>query len=274
MRHPSPCLPLLVAALLLAATPARADLLALDFQGATFEHFEGTPAGPPIANGTSFNVQADFDTTTGTTLQQAVVAYAVTSLVLTGGGTSYTVTDPSDYSVTLVDATNTIIPGFYYPLLDNNSGTSQLSEIGPAYTTATPAFSAADPIPTVFSGYTGSQAFGNVLTFSTAAGPITLVFDLDGGIGASIDAVPEPSSLALCGLAIPVCVASAATPCAVTAGSRTGSKPSDPGRSASGAIPGGVDSSTEPGTSATLADTAEGYNSAAPTRSAATGRLE
>jgi hypothetical protein len=186
--------------LLLAATPAHAGLLALDFQGATFVHFEGTPAGPPIANGTIFNIQDDFDTTTGTTLEQGVVAYAVTSVVLTGGGMSYTVTDPSDYSITLVDATNQVVPGFYYPLLDNNSGDTVFNELGPAYTTATPAFSATDPTPTVFSGYTGSQAFGNILESSTAAGPITLFFDLDLGIGASINSVPEPSSLALCGI--------------------------------------------------------------------------
>jgi PEP-CTERM motif len=186
--------------LLFAAAPAHAGLLALDFQGVTFEHFEGTPAGPPIANGTSFNVQADFDSTTGTTIQPAVVAYAVTSLVLTGGGMSYAVTDPSDYSLTLVDATNTVVPGFYLPILDNNSGDTQLDELSPAYTTATPAFSATDPTPTVFSGYTGSQAFGNVLEFSTAAGPITVEFFLDVGVGASINSVPEPSSLTLCGI--------------------------------------------------------------------------
>ena len=180
--------------LLLAAAPAHAGLLAIDFQGVTFEHFEGTPAGPPIANGTSFNVQADFDTTTGTTLDPGVVSYVVTSVVLTGGGMSYTVIDPGDYSLTLVDATNTVVPGFYLPILDNNSGDTQLDELSPAYTTATPAFSAADPTPTVFSGFTGSQSFGNVLDFSTAAGSITLEFFLDVGVGASINAVPEPSS--------------------------------------------------------------------------------
>jgi hypothetical protein len=190
--------------LFLAAAPAHAGMLALGFQGAFLINIEGTPADPPIPFG-NVNIQADFDTTTGTTLQQGVVTYAVTSVVLTGGGTSVTVTDPSDYSVTLVDATNTAIPGLYYPLLDNNSGTSLLNEIGPAYTTATPAFSAADPTPTVFSGYSGSQSFGNVLTFSTAAGPLTLeyqliTFDNSGGIGASINSVPEPSSLALCGI--------------------------------------------------------------------------
>jgi hypothetical protein len=75
-----------------------------------------------------------------------------------------------------------------------------LDEIGPAYTTATPAFSAADPAPTVFSGYAGSQSFGNVLQFSTSAGPLILSFDLDVGVGASINSVPEPSSLALGGI--------------------------------------------------------------------------
>jgi hypothetical protein len=94
--------------------------------------------------------------------------------------------------------------GFYLPLLDNNSGTTLLDEIGPADTTATPAFSAADAIPTVFSGFTGSQSFGNVLTFSTAAGPITLFFSFDVDIGASIESVPEPSSLALCGIGVSI----------------------------------------------------------------------
>jgi len=186
--------------LLLAANPTRAGLLALDFQGTYYISFVGSPGGPPITNFTRFNVEADFDITTGSTLDQGVVSYMVTSVVLTGGGTSYTVIDPSDYSVTLVDATNTFVPGFYYPLLDNNSGSSQFNELGPAYTTAIPAFSAADPIPTVFSGYTGSQAFGNILEFSTAAGPVTLFFDNFAGVGASIDCVPEPSSLALYGI--------------------------------------------------------------------------
>jgi PEP-CTERM motif len=99
-----------------------------------------------------------------------------------------------------VDATNTVVPGFYLPILDNNSGDTQLDELSPAYTTATPAFSAADPAPTVFSGFTGSQSFGNVLDFSTAAGPITLEFFFDVGLGASITSVPEPSSLVLFGI--------------------------------------------------------------------------
>ncbi len=56
-----------------------------------------SPLGP------FFNIQADFDPTTGTTLDPAVVSYAVTSVVLTGGGMSYTVTDPRDYDVIRTD---------------------------------------------------------------------------------------------------------------------------------------------------------------------------
>lgn len=128
------------------------------------------------------------------------VTYAATSLAVTVGGTSYKVTDPGDFTLTPVDATNSVVPGYYYPLLDNDSGNTQFNEPGPAYTTATPAFSAADPTPTVFSGYAGSQSFGNILEFSTAAGPLILSFDLDLGVDASITSVPEPSSLALCGI--------------------------------------------------------------------------
>jgi hypothetical protein len=73
-------------------------------------------------------------------------------------------------------------------------------EIAGVYTTATPAFSAADPDPTVFSGYAPSQQFGNALELSTAAGPLILTFDINVGVDASINSVPEPSSLVLCGI--------------------------------------------------------------------------
>jgi hypothetical protein len=82
--------------LFLAKTPAHAGLLALDFQGV---------AAPPSSLGStsfvgdSFTVQADFDPTKGNNLKQGVASYAVTSLAVTVGGTPYSVTDPSDYSI-------------------------------------------------------------------------------------------------------------------------------------------------------------------------------
>jgi hypothetical protein len=96
--------------LFLARTPAHAGLLALEFQGV---------AAPPSSLGStsfvgdSFTIQADFDPTTGTTIQQGVVSYPVTSIDITVGGTSHTVTDPSDFTVFLIDATNTVTPGIY-----------------------------------------------------------------------------------------------------------------------------------------------------------------
>ena len=177
-----------------AATPAHAGLLALDFQGIANpgSYLNGTPIG-----GTSYTIQADFDPATETFFAQGVASYAVASIAVTVGGTSYSVTDLSDFTIFLIDATNQYYPGLYNPSLSNNSDGDGFS---PAYTTATPIFSATDPTPTVFSGYDAARPVGNVVNFSTDAGPISLTFDIYGGLGTSINSVPEPSSLALCGI--------------------------------------------------------------------------
>jgi hypothetical protein len=182
--------------LLLAVTPARAGQLALDFQGVAW--LESSIGGTPIVLD-SFTIQADFDPTTGTSYGQGAAGYAPTSIDVTVGSTSYTVTNLSDLSVFLIDATNPYYLGFDYPALDNVSN-PMFGEIAGVYTTATPAFSAADPTPTVFSGYSPSQQFGNALELSTAAGPLILSFDISVGVDASINSVPEPSSLVLCGI--------------------------------------------------------------------------
>jgi hypothetical protein len=181
----------------LAATPAQAGLLALDLQGVTW--IGSSLNGTPIDFGTSFTIQADFDPATGTSYGQGAAAYAPTSINVTVGSTSYTVTNLSDLSVFLIDATNPYYLGYDYPALDNVSN-PMFGEIAGVYTTATPAFSAADPTPTVFSGYSPSQQFGNALELSTAAGPLILSFDISVGVDASINSVPEPSSLVLCGI--------------------------------------------------------------------------
>ena len=180
--------------LLLATTPAHAGLLALDFQGVAWagSSLNGTPIG-----GTSFTVQVDFDPTTQTPIEQGAAFYAVTSIDVTVGGTSYAVTNLSDFSMALIDATNPTYPGIYDPGFYNSSDNSGFS---PSYTTATPALSATDPTPTVFSGYSAADSFGNYATFSTADGPLILLYDINVGIDASINSVPEPSSLFLCGI--------------------------------------------------------------------------
>jgi hypothetical protein len=183
--------------LFLARTPAHASgLLALDFQGVAW--IESSIGGTPIV-GDSFTIQADFDPTTGTSYGQGADGYAPTSVVVTVAGTSYTVTDLSDLTVFLIDATNPYYLGYYYPALDNFTN-PMFGEIAGVYTTATPAFSAADPTPTVFSGFAPSQQFGNALELSTAAGNLILLYDINVGIDASISSAPEPSSLVLCGI--------------------------------------------------------------------------
>jgi PEP-CTERM motif len=182
--------------LLLATTPAHAGmLLALDFQGVTW--VDSSIGGTPIDFGTSYTIQADFDPTTATILGQGVASYAVTSIAVTVGGTSYSVTDLSDFSIFLIDATNPYYPGLYNPSLSNNSDSTGFD---PAYTMATPASSATDPTPTVFSGYDAEGPVGNIVDFSTGAGPLTLTFDIYSGIDTSINSVPEPSSLVLSGI--------------------------------------------------------------------------
>jgi PEP-CTERM motif len=182
--------------LFLAVAPAHAGQLGLDFQGIAFpgSYLDGKPIG-----GSNFTIQADFDPTMGTSFGQGVESYAVTSIAVTVGGTSYSVTDLSDFSIFLIDATNPYFPGFYNPSLVNDSDSTGF---GPAFTTATPVSSATDPTPTVFSGYSAAESSGNVVTFSTVAGSLTLVYY--GGVDTSINAVPEPSSMALCGIAVSV----------------------------------------------------------------------
>jgi PEP-CTERM motif len=203
VRRPPARRPLIEAAaitlvLLLAATPAHAGLLALDFQGVAWadSSLNGTPIG-----GTSFTVQIDFDPTTITPIEQGAAFYAVTSIDVAVGGTTYMVTNLSDFSMALIDATNPTYPGIYDPGFYNSSDNSGFS---PSYTTATPAFSATDPTPTVFSGYSAADSFGNYATFSTADGPLILIYDNNVGIDASINSVPEPSSLAFCGIGVSI----------------------------------------------------------------------
>jgi hypothetical protein len=178
----------------LVATPSHAGLLALDFYGIADP---GSSLNGTSIAGTAFFIQVDFDPATQTPIEQGAAFYAVTSIDVTVGGTSYSVTNLSDFSMSLVDATNPSIPGTYNLAFYNSSDNSGF---GPSYTAATPAFSATDPTPTVFSGYSEPDSFGNYATFSTDAGPLTLIYNDYGGVSTSINSVPEPSSLVLFGI--------------------------------------------------------------------------
>jgi hypothetical protein len=183
-------------ALFLAATPARAGLLALELQGVAVGP---SSLGSTSFRGDTFTVQADFDPTTPTDLAQGFGEYAPTSIDINVGGTSYTVTDPSNYAIFLTDATNQTEPGLYITELVMFLSSNTFTGFAPRYTTSSSAFSAQDPSPTVFSGFSAIYG-GGLETFSTAAGPLTLVYAGNAGVDASISSVPEPSSLVLCGI--------------------------------------------------------------------------
>jgi hypothetical protein len=176
----------------IAGAPAQAGLLVLDFQGVTST--SSSLGSTPITPGTSYEVQATFDTATGTFYPNVKqYSYLPTSITATVGGTSYTVTDPGDFFVVLVGPINPQFPGLYLAGLLNNL---DLSFFAPDYTTATPSLDISAPTPTVFSGYHGSLR--HELNFSTTAGSLSLDYDPTVGINTSIigvSTVPEPSSL-------------------------------------------------------------------------------
>jgi len=168
-----------------AVTPAHAGLLALDFQGIADP---GSSLNGASIDGTDFTVQVDFNPATQVPVEQGAAFYTVMSIDVTLGGVSYTVTNVSDFYMALIDATNPTYPGIYDPTFGISSNASGF---GPSYTMATPTFSATDPTPTVVSGYSAADSFGNYATFSTNAGPLVLLYNYYGGVSASIVSVPS-----------------------------------------------------------------------------------
>jgi hypothetical protein len=175
---------------------ARADILALNYQGETST--DSSLNGTPIAPDTSYTIQAIFSTPPAVA-QTGSGIYLVGSITAVVGGTTYTEEVSTNYIVILVDPTNSLIFPFYFPTLKGTGGV-----FGPAYvTTSTAGWSATDPTPTQFSSANYLGSFGHTIGFTTASGPLVLDYDSRAGINASITAVPvpEPSSLAMAGIA-------------------------------------------------------------------------
>jgi hypothetical protein len=173
----------------IAGVPAQAGLLVLDLQGVTST--SSSLAGNSIAPGTSFEIKATFDTTTGAPEGPGEFVYQTTSIIAIVGGTSYMVTDPANDAVGLVDPTNVVFPGLYFAFLFGDNG-----EFAPSYLTATPPLAADSPTPTVFSDYLGSLETS--VGLSTNAGTLVLDYDETVGVSAAIlGTVPEPSSIVM-----------------------------------------------------------------------------
>lgn len=121
----------------------------------------------------------------------------MSAVTATIDGKSYLGTDPGDFTLHLADPTNLGAPNNYIVSLANSGG----SAYAPVFTTAMPAISGTAVMPTVFSTYDGF--FGTVLNLQTAGGVVSLTFDETVGVSSAVisQAVPEPGSLVLAGIA-------------------------------------------------------------------------
>ncbi len=127
---------------------------------------------------------------------RGIGVYDVSAVTATIGGMSYLGTTPTDFTLHLADTTNLSAPNNYIVSLVNSGG----SAYAPVFTTATPAISGTDVMPTVFSVYNGF--FGTVLNLQTAGGVVGLTFDETVGVSSAvISSIPEPGSLVLAGIA-------------------------------------------------------------------------
>ena len=125
------------------------------------------------------------------------ISYAVSSVDIEVGGVTYT--DPSDQFGVILAEENIGSPIYLPELVDLSSGTAFV----PAYTGVTnPSYSGSSPVPTGFTGYSGSVVF-NEIQFDTTAGLLSV--DYLPGLDTSItdtSAVPEGSSFAYLAIGI------------------------------------------------------------------------
>jgi hypothetical protein len=175
----------------LATGSAQADLFSLNFDGLTYDGSTLTD-GTAISNGTAFSIHGIFSDTPPEVAVGHGLVYQASVVNFTVGGAYYLVTAGSigNYQVGLADHSS--FSNYYGAALVK----SDLSEaLSPGYGTATSALDKAHPSATAFSGYLGSVGSG--LTFSTAGGSLTLVFNEAVGVNASVAAVPEPEEWAM-----------------------------------------------------------------------------
>jgi hypothetical protein len=184
----------------LAAGQARAGRLTLDISGVTTTG-STYPDGTPIPTGTSFDVKAVFSSTP--TYTAAVNGYnfgfynAVSSVMATVNGTTYSDPVPQFYYVLLASPSGMGSPGFGYNHMADLTNAITNSAFAAGYDTATNSFNGAAAAPTVFSGYSGSfPPIDSSLTMGVAPNGLTLTYDPAVGVSASITGagVPEPAS--------------------------------------------------------------------------------
>ena len=175
---------------LAASQTAAASAFDLNYQGLTDN---SSINGNAIATGTSFELKIGFDTSLEELGAQGIAVYEPTNISLEIGGTSYTVTFPTENLIVLADGSNQDYPGINIPFFE--SGLDGSAFFPGYFGTSTAGWSARDVTPTVFTGYIGADS--EVLDLSTTAGLLVLDFNVEEGVNASITAVPEGSSFTL-----------------------------------------------------------------------------
>jgi hypothetical protein len=181
---------------------ASADELTLNYQGVTDGN--SSLGSSVMPSGLDFDIQATFNSLSPSVIVgTGIVIYAADSLQAEVNGDLYTAASTSGIYIELVDATNSALPGANHPILYNQKNSSG---VAPGYTEPTSGgWSATNPTPVVFSGYSGSL-YSSVNFHTTSSGAtLTLGYDPTVGVDASItgSAVPEGSTFAyfLMGLA-------------------------------------------------------------------------
>jgi hypothetical protein len=170
-----------------AATLAHAEMI-LTYTGVTAAG--SSLAGNPIGLGTPFEIDALFPATL-TPVIPGIAFTSADSIAIEVGGAGYSA---SGGFVKLID----ISFGYYSAalIIDGNS-------FSPAYGTATPAFVALNPTPTVFSDFLKFDASSeSSLSFDTSAGSLVVTYDPSTSIDTSISNVPEPGAFALAAAAL------------------------------------------------------------------------
>ncbi len=182
--------------LTLASGSVGASTLTLNFSGV----FDPTTTlgGTALGADTSFSYNAIFDTTTGIPVATGNEMFPTVATVNIAGFGTFTSAPGDDLYVGLSDPSSG--NNYYETVLSNHAVTSTF---GSAYTTATPPITAADPIPTTFSGFFvsgGKLPF--TITLAGGAGDLVVNGLTAAPTTASLTAVPEPSTLTLSGIGL------------------------------------------------------------------------
>jgi hypothetical protein len=157
--------------------------------------------GTVLGNGTAFTVTATFDSTTGTSIGTGADIFptAVATINISGVGTFQSAAG-DDLFVGIEDPTSNT--GKDYGVVLTNQAVTQ--DFGSAFHTATPSITAADPMPTTFSGLVASGGFLK-LSIALQGGGELVVNDVVSTVGAAsitLLSVPEPASLTLSGMGL------------------------------------------------------------------------